>query len=106
MSQYTLTAFGKKHQVSKKVFLWLIIPYLALMLTYLWCMFGGTWRFGENYLGSGWISIILATIIFGSISINDVHYGLLPENKFNKTVTKIVSWSAVIYYLYTVFYIY
>lgn len=75
------------------------------MLTFIWCMFGGTWRFGENYLGSGWLSIIIATIMFGSITINEVHYGLLPENKFNKMITRIVSWSAVIYYLYTVFYI-
>lgn len=107
---YTLTAFGKKHQVSKGFFFSMIIPLLVFLIGYVWCMTGGVWRLGENYFNSGWLTVIPAILIFGSLKINDIHYGVLPDsngiyfkNKVTKVFSRIVCWSAVFYYFHTVF---
>lgn len=102
MKEYTLNFFGKKFQVSKSTFIkftciWLIFAFMCV-----WCMFGGIWRFGENYLNSGWLSVIPAMIIFGSIKINDINYSFLPENKFTKIMNRTVCWTGIFYYFYTV----
>lgn len=110
MNTYNLTIWGKKFQMSKKTYICMVIPLLAFLIGYVWCMTGGIWRFGENYFHSGLMTVIPAIFIFGSFKINDVHYGILPEsngillkNKVTKVMTRIVCWSAVFYYLYTVF---
>lgn len=102
MAQYHLTIFGKKYLVSKKTFLILLFPMLGFWVAYLWCLCGGIWRFGQMYFDSGMLTMSFMIVVFGSIKINDVHYGLLPENKFVGTVSRIVCYSAVVYYIYHV----
>ena len=100
--KYTLNVFGNKFQVSKKVFLSMLIPMIIFLIGIVWTSFGGVWRFGENFLGSGWYAMIPAIIIMSEIKINDVPYGFMPNNKFVDTLRKILLWSAVCYYFFTV----
>lgn len=102
MQDYKLSFFGKKIQVSKSTFITFSFFWLIFIFLSVWCMFGGVWRFGENYFNSGWLAVIPAMIIFGSIKINDINYSFLPENKFTKTMNRAFFWSAIFYYFYTI----
>lgn len=102
MNEYSITVFSKKYQISKNLYFAIIIPVLVFWIAYCWCLFGGVWRFGENYLNSGWLSMIPALIIFSHFEINGVHYSLLPKHKYTSMITRIVSWSAILYYLYII----
>lgn len=100
--KYTLNIFGGKFQVSKKVFLSLLIPMIIYLIGMVWSAFGGVWRFGENFLGSGWYAMIPAIIIMFEIKVNDIPYGFLPSNQFTETIRRMILWSAVCYYIFTV----
>lgn len=102
MAKYTVNLFGKKQEVSKQTFLVFAIPLCAFWLGYIWCLCGGVYRFGESFFNSGMLTFTIAFFLFGAITINDVRYALLPENKFTKYLIRILTFTAIVYYFYNI----
>lgn len=102
MSKYTVTFRGKKHEVSKQTYFMFVIPVLAFWLAYMWCLFGGVYRFGETYFNSGILVLLVTCIMFSAITINDVRYALLPQNTFTKYLTRSLCCMSILFYMYHV----
>lgn len=102
MTKYSLTFKNKKYEISGNTYVFLFLAWVFVISSFAWFLFGGIWRFGENYLASGVLSL-MAFIFFLPITINNKDYSFLPQNKFVKIMNKIVIFSFVMYYIYLVF---
>jgi hypothetical protein len=93
MTKYNITIGNTKHPISGTTFAWLIIPFLAFIVAYLWIVIGGTYKFG-----GGW-AVFAFLLLSSQVTVNGADLAVLPD-PLRKTFTLVASIAAAFYFFF------
>lgn len=84
--------FPKKHFIAYLLF------FITIALIYTILSVIGMFRFGDDYMGSGWYAILTYFALFGKIQIRGVTFTLLNRGLFGKIVSNGIALLAFLYF--------